>query len=510
MGGDLLRARLRNTSISIVLVLVLLLSISLPLWAAEIIILHTNDVHSRVESHLPEGAQEEQGGRVRLATLVDEIRAMYGAEKVLLLDAGDSIHGTNIDNLFGGLPSIEIMGAMGYDAFTPGNHEFNYGQEVLAQRIADAAFPTLAANVAYEDGSLFGGYSALIKEVNGVKVGIIGLVAQETPIVTHPKNVEGLRFHDPIAIAKQVAKKVRPQVDLLVALTHIGFDKDQELAQAVPELDVIVGGHSHTKLDTAVEVNGVLIVQTHEYANNLGFLHLIVEDGEIVKHDGFLLPVTPDVKKHAGVQAIIDRWDAQMQQRLGQVVGSSSISWNGEREHVRTGETNLGNLVADIIRKTADAEIALTNGGGIRASIHPGDIKVADIYSVLPFDNTLVVVELMGMDIIDALEHSVRLWPAQNGGFLQVSGLSFEVVPDALPGGRVINVKVGDTAIAAGRYYTVATNDFLAAGGDGYETLKNSVLVADTGIMFRDVVVDYFNEHPTAEEPEAGRIIFVD
>ncbi len=183
-----MRARLRNTSISIVLVLVLLLSISLPLWAAEIVILHTNDVHSRVESHLPEGAEREQGGRVRLATLVDEIRAMYGAEKVLLLDAGDSIHGTNIDNLFGGLPSIEIMGAMGYDAFTPpGNHEFNYGQEVLAQRIADAQFPTLAANVAYENGKLFAGYSALIQEVNGVKVGIIGLVAQETPIVTHPK-----------------------------------------------------------------------------------------------------------------------------------------------------------------------------------------------------------------------------------------------------------------------------------------------------------------------------------
>ncbi len=267
---------------------------------------------------------------------------------------------------------------------------------------------------------------------------------------------------------------MRPEVDILVALSHIGYDKDLELARAVPELDVIVGGHSHTKLDQAVEENGVLIVQTHEYANNLGFLHLIVEEGKIVKHDGFLLPVTADVPKHAGVQAIIDRWDAQMQQRLGQVVGSSQISWNGEREHVRTKETNLGNLVADIIRETSDADIALTNGGGIRASIHPGDIKVADIYSVLPFDNTLVVVQLMGgMDIIDALEHSVRLWPAQNGGFLQVSGISFEIVPpDALPGGRVINVKVGENAIAAGKYYTVATNDFLAAGGDGYDTLK--------------------------------------
>src|SRR5699024_10344583 len=132
------------------LVLVMLLSISLPLWAAEVIILHNNDVHSRLESHVPEGAEKEQGGRVRLATLVEQVRAEYGAHRVLLLDAGDAIHGTNIDNLFGGLPSIEVMGAMGYTAFTPGNHEFNYGQEVLAQRIKDAKFPTLAANVTYE------------------------------------------------------------------------------------------------------------------------------------------------------------------------------------------------------------------------------------------------------------------------------------------------------------------------------------------------------------------------
>src|SRR5699024_4519595 len=138
--------------------------------------------------------------------------------------------------------------------------------------IKDAKFPTLAANVTYEDGSLFAGYSALIKEVDGVKVGIIGLVAQETPIVTHPKNVEGLVFHDPIAVAKQVVRQIRSEVDLLVVLSHLGYGVDKELAKAVPELDVIVGGHSHTELQRADKVNGVLIVQAHEYANNLGFL----------------------------------------------------------------------------------------------------------------------------------------------------------------------------------------------------------------------------------------------
>ncbi|HKM42467.1 MAG TPA: bifunctional UDP-sugar hydrolase/5'-nucleotidase, partial [Limnochordia bacterium] len=451
-----MKAKFRSSSFVLVLALVTLLAVSMPSFAAEIIILHTNDVHSRVESHVPQGAEEEQGGRVRAATVVEEIRGMYGKDKVLLLDAGDSLHGMNIDNLFGGLPSIEIMNAMGYDAFTPGNHEFNYGQAVLAQRIADAKFPTLAANVS-KNGSLFAGYSALIKEVNGVKIGIIGLVAEETPIVTHPKNVEGLTFRDPIAVAKQTVQVVRPEVDILIALSHLGYAKDVELAQAVPEFDVIVGGHSHTRLETAAEVNGVIIVQAHEYANKVGFLYLEVEDKQIVNYEGFLVPVTPDVAKHDGVQSIIDDWNAQLQERLGSVVGASGVSWNGEREYVRTQETNLGNLVADVIRSTVDADVALTNGGGIRASIHAGDIRVADVYNTLPFDNSLVVVEMMGMDILEALEHSVRLLPDQNGAFLQVSGITYEVDPKALPGGRVINAKVGENRLAAGKYYTVAT-----------------------------------------------------
>ena len=504
-----MRAKFGSTGLVLVLVLVTLLSVSLPLWAAEIIILHTNDVHSRLESHVPQGLQLEQGGRVRLATLVERVREQYGANKVLLLDAGDSIHGTNIDNLFGGFPSIEVMGAMGYNAFTPGNHEFNFGQEVLTQRTLDAKFPTLAANVTFADGTLFAGYSALVQEINGVKVGIIGLVAQETPIVTHPKNVEGLTFHEPIAIAKQVAKALRPEVDVLVALSHLGYSKDVELAEAVPELDVIVGGHSHTKLAAAQEVNGVIIVQTHEYANYLGFLRLQVEDKKIVAHESRLLPVTANVAKHAEVQAIVDYWNEQVQQRLSLVVGKSDISWDGERASVRTQETNLGNLVADIIRATVGSDIALTNGGGIRASIKPGEIRVADIYTTLPFDNTLVVVEMLGMDIIEVLEHSVRLVPEQNGGFLQVSGITFEVDPNALPGGRVINVRVNGNKISTGAYYTVATNDFLAAGGDGYEVFKNATLVADTGIMLRDVMVDYFEEHPAVEAPEEGRIVIL-
>ena len=195
-------SRISKSRLVLVLVLAVLLTASMQLWAAELVILHTNDVHSRLESHIPADAEQEQGGRVRLATLVDDIRKLYGKEKVLLLDAGDSTHGTNVDNLFGGVASIRVMNQMGYSAFVLGNHDFNYGQEVLAERILRCQFPVLVANVTREDGSPLTGASAVIQEVNGIKVGIIGLVSEETPISTHPKNVVGLVFHDPFPLPR--------------------------------------------------------------------------------------------------------------------------------------------------------------------------------------------------------------------------------------------------------------------------------------------------------------------
>ena len=371
-----MRMNSRRSILVMVLVLVTVLSVNLSTWAAEIVILHTNDVHGRLVSHTPQNAEKEIGGLVRLATLVEEVRETYGS-KVLLLDAGDATHGTNIVNLFSGRSSIEVMNAMGYDALTLGNHDFNYGQDVLLECMADARFPFLAANVTDESGTLLT-YSALVQEIDGLRVGIIGVIDEETPILTHPKNVEGLVFHNPIEVASSLAKKLRPEVDILIALTHIGYLNDVKLAETAPEFDVIVGGHSHTTLEDAVDVGGVLIVQSHEYANNLGFLRLVVEDEKIVEYERNLIPVTHTVPKNEKVQAIVDKWDALLQERLSQVVGKSDISWDGERANVRTRETNLGNLVADVMRDAVDADIAFMNGGGIRASIASGDVTVGD------------------------------------------------------------------------------------------------------------------------------------
>jgi len=441
-----------------------------------------------------------------LATVVDEIRDQYG-KSVILLDAGDATHGTNVANLFQGRSTVEVMNAIGYNAMTLGNHDFNYGQEALLERMADAKFPFLAANVTTEAGEVLT-YSALVQDFGGVRVGVIGVSSLETPVTTHPNNVVGLVFHDPIQTVKQLAERLRPDVDVLIALTHIGYLEDLKLAEAVPELDVIVGGHSHTELQEAVEVGGVIIVQSHEWARNLGFLRLEIEDGKITGYEQRLIPITAAVEPHPEVQAIIDGWNSLLAERLNQVVGTTSVFFDGERANVRTRETNLGNLVADIMREATGADIAITNGGGIRASLPQGEVTIGDIYTVLPFDNTLTVIQLSGRDLLAALEYSVRLYPEQNGGFLQVSGVHFAVNPRN-SGKRVYNVRINGEVIVMDKLYTVATNDFLAAGGDGYEVLNNGIIVSDTGLMLRDVVVDYFLKHGTVDEPEGGRIIFL-
>lgn len=493
--------------VTVVLVLCVTLLASGSLWSADLVILHTNDVHGRLDSHTPRGADAEQGGLVRVATLVEEQRAIHG-DKVILLDAGDTIHGTNIVNLFGGQPAIEVMNAMGYNAMTLGNHEFNFGQETLLARVEDANFPVLGANVFYEDdGSVFT-VSAYIEEFNGIRVAVLGLVAQDTPVVTHPANVEGLRFADPVEVGAYLARrlKIHQDADVVIALTHVGYGVDEALAWAAPDIDIIVGGHSHTTLEEPANINGTIVVQANEYGNYLGALAIDVELRTVMDYDYQLIPVGADIPKHPEIAAIIDEWHEVMTARLGETVARTGMDWNGEREYVRTQETNLGNLVTDIMRAATDADIAITNGGGIRASINRGEITVEDIYTVLPFDNTLVVLELTGFQILEALEHSVRLYPEQNGGFLQVSGMSFDIDPDAAPGSRINRLRIHGFAPDLSGTYRVATNDFMAAGGDGYAILADAPVHADTGIMLRDVVVEYAQEQGVLTMPEAGRI----
>ena len=481
-------------------------------------ILYTNDFHGNLLGFTP--IDNIVGGSARIATLVKEVRNTAPGI-VLLLDAGDATHGTVLSNFFNGATVIDVMNAMGYDAMEIGNHDFNYGQGVLAERASQAHFPLLAANIKVtatgETPPFCRPY--LIERVMGVRIAIFGLITPETPIVTHPKNVVGLTFLDPIETAKRIVPMLRPSADLVIALTHIGYEMDRRLAQEVPGIHVIVGGHSHTKIDVPQRIGWVgacipcgnpIIVQAWENGKVLGRLDLEMRRMAIVRFSGRLIDVTADIPEDPEVKAIIEPYAAELQAAMSEVVGYTTVPLEGTRSLIRTQETNLGNLVADMMR-WAGCEIALENGGGIRwHRLFPaGPITRGDVYNLLPFLNTLVMMDLTGAQVKEALENSVSRYPSADGRFLQVSGLSFTFDPTKPVGSRIVDVLVGGTPLVETAVYRVVTNDFLAAGGDGYTVLMQGTNFVDTGTYLMDYMVEYLKEFSPVTPTVEGRIVVV-
>jgi len=503
----------RHRSLLVVLLLVLtLLTASVSAAAAtEIVFVHTNDFHARMEAFDFEGGP--RGGIARLAGMVNVIRGLYPG-RVLWLDAGDTTHGTTVANLFYGASVVDALNKAGLDVMAPGNHDYNYGHDVLLLRAQEAEFPILAANVFFKDtGEPFLPPYTFF-ELDGVRIAVIGFSPMSTPVTTHPKNVAALHFEDALAVAAELVPQLREQADLVVVLSHLGYEDDVLLAKAVPGIDVIVGGHSHTKLDEPVVVGDTIIVQANEYGKYLGFLKLVVEDGKIIAYEGRLIPTTADMPISQEIADVLAGWQVQLTEKLGTVIGETLVDLNGERSAVRTRETNLGNLIADIMRITIDADVAIQNGGGIRASIPAGPITLGDVYTVLPFDNTLAGIELTGAQLLAALEHGVSNWPAEWGGFPQVSGLTFTFNPNKPVGQRIVSVTVNGEPLDPNKVYRVATNDFMAAGGDSYTMMVGAPFFHGSergdGYFLRDVVAAYLEENPVVAPQVEGRIIIVE
>jgi 2',3'-cyclic-nucleotide 2'-phosphodiesterase (5'-nucleotidase family) len=412
------------------------------------------------------------------------------------------------------------MNEMKFDAMVVGNHEFDFGQDLLKKRISEAKFPVLGANV--EGLGILKPY--VIKEIGGIKAAIIGIVTDDTPISTHPRNVAGLRFIPPDDAVQKYLKELKSKADIIVVLSHIGHHADRLLAEKVKGIDVIVGGHSHTKILKPVIVGDTIILQAWEHAKALGVLDLIVEGGKIVKFEGHLEEIKPDTgKEDRAVMAIVEKWRIKVDAILDETIGEAAIDLDGD--NVRKRETNLGNLIADIMRDTSGADAAIINGGGIRASIKKGEVRVKNVYTVLPFDNYIVAIKLSGRQIKEALEHGVSAIEEGAGRFPQVSGLKFKYACSAEEGSRIKEILIDDKPIEPDKEYIIATNDFLAAGGDGYKafgeavkssknfsiiggTMKGEKLVySDSGRWLRDVVIGYIKEKKKIASPTEERII---
>jgi len=471
-----------------------------------ITILHTGDLHGHLNPFKPRQAEEYIGGIARIATLVDRIRAE--APNTILLDAGDTIHGTNLANLFKGESVIAAMNAIGYGAMTVGNHDFNFRLEILAERVAQANFPILAANVRYKTGEpvpFLKPYT--IVETGGLKIGIIGLVTTYTPIVTHPRNVEDLKFLDMMEVARDLVEQLKPQVDLIFVVAHLASKAEEEALLEVPGISVLV---SELAGERVMQVGDTILVDAGTLGKSLGRLDIAVEEGRVTSFRHQFLPITPAIEADAAVDAVLSPFRAAIEGMLAEVVGEAAVVLEGDRAVIRTRETNLGNLVADILRALTGAEISIQNSGGIRTSIDVGPITLEEIFTVLPFDNYVVSLELTGRAILAALENSVSMHPELHGRFPQVSGMSFLFDPARPAGERIVEVTIGDEPLVLDRTYIVATNDFMAGGGDGYTMLKEARAVLETGAFLRDAVATYIATHSPVAPQVEGRIRKVD
>jgi len=366
--------------------------------------------------------------------------------------------------------------------------------------------------------------SYVIKELKGIRVALIGIVTEDVPLSTHPRNVAGLRFISHTETAEKYIKELKGKADVVVVLSHIGFPADRDLAEKVKGIDVIVGGHSHTKITKPVSIGSTLIVQAWEHGKALGVLDLTVKDGKIIGFEGHLEEIKPQKGKEDRVTlAIVKKYKERVDAVLNESIGEAEMDLDGE--NVRKGETNLGNFIADIMRRASMADVTLINGGGIRTSIKKGEVRVKDVYSVLPFDNYIVAIKLTGKQIKEALEHGVSAVEDEEGRFPQVSGLTFKYSPTEKRGSRVKEVYIAGKPIDPDRTYIVATNDFLAVGGDGYkafgEAIKSSrdfpaiggmmkgekVVYSDSSRWVRDVMVEYIKEKKRIAPAVEGRII---
>ena len=495
-------------------VLGLCLSLPMPVFASvqkdgvHITILHTNDIHARVQS------TDDEGKTIGMDWLAGAIWAQKGAdEDTLALDAGDTFHGLTLINLSRGSNMAMLMNLSGFDAMTPGNHDFNFGSQRLIELARILNFPVLSANLMDKDKTqyIFRPYKSY--DFNGVKVAVIGLSTPEIAYKTNPFNVKDVAFTDPIAAAQELMPKLRASHDVVIGLMHMGLDKSsvittEQLVKAVPGFDVIIDGHSHTTLPKGMKVGNTLICQTGRYGHALGKVELVVKDHKLRKAQASLLnrqgveklAKTPD----EGVVQALQEINMQVKMETETVVAESPRELTAAREIVRTQESELGNLTADALRQATGADVAVVNGGNLRTSLPAGKITKGAVLDVFPFNNRVLTLAVDGKTLKSMLELSVQYLPAAFGGFLDVSGMTFTVDTKAPAGQRVSEVKVQGQPLAESKNYMVAVNDFTAFGGDGYEMLKGAQLKGDFGSL-EDIFVEYLQKNGL-QGIEVGRI----
>ncbi|MDX8536426.1 MULTISPECIES: bifunctional UDP-sugar hydrolase/5'-nucleotidase [Mesorhizobium] len=503
-------------------------------------ILHFNDWHSRIEGNNKYestcSAEEETkgeciGGAGRLVTAIAQERKKLEGQNVLLLNAGDSFQGSLFYITYKGAAEEEFLNQIKPDAVTLGNHEFDDGETALVPYLDKAKFPVVSANVVANDKSGAAGKikPSIVLEVGGQKIGIVGAVTNDTPELASPG--PNIAIEDDVkSITAEVEKLKAQGVNKIIAVTHIGYNRERDVIAKIPGIDVVVGGHSHTLLsNTDPKAAGpyptmvdnpdgskVPVVQAASYSKYLGEFKVVFDDNGVVKEasgDPIFLDksITPD----PAVLARIKELGAPIEELKNKEVAETTKPIDGSRDNCRARECEMGNLVSDAILdrvKGQGVEIVISNGGGLRASIDQGTVTMGEVLTVLPFQNTLATFQISGKDLVAGLESGLSQIEDGAGRFPQVAGLKYSFDKSVAPNaGRVKSVEVMEggawAPINPDKDYMVATNNYVRQGGDGYKVFAEKAKNAyDYGPGLEQVVADYLGAHRPYTPKLDGRI----
>lgn len=505
----------------------------------QLTILHINDFHSRIEainkydstcSTKETEANECFGGIARVKSAIDAKRAELKGGNLLVLDAGDEFQGSLYYSTFKSGPVAEFMNGIGFDAMAIGNHEFDDGPAELDKLIGAVKFPIISGNTVSAKGSLLDGkYKGyVIKEIGGQKVAIVSVLAKDTYETSSPG--KDITFEDEITYLQKAVKEIEGQgVNKIIALTHVGYLKDQEIAEKVDGIDVVVGGHSHTYLSSTDKKSSgpyptlvkspsgveVPVVTAYAYSKYLGDLTVTFDDkGVVTTAKGAPQLLDASVKPDEGYAARVKELGKPLEELKAKIVGSSTAAIDGDRKSCRAVECSMGNLIADASLARVAGQgitIAIANGGGLRASIDAGDVSMGEVLTVLPFQNTVATFQIDGAGIKEALENGVSQVDEGAGRFPQVAGMKYTFDRSKPIGSRITSVEVKDgdkfVPLEAAKTYGVVTNNYVRGGGDGFKTFADKAVNAyDYGPNLEDVVAEYLSSHTPYKPYTDGRI----
>jgi 5'-nucleotidase len=432
-----------------------------------------------------------RGGMARLATLVREVRRE--SPNAVFAIGGDFLSPSVESTFLQGSQMVAALDAVGLDFATFGNHEFDFGPVVLLERMKESKFRWLSANVVdRRTGRPFGGASPdILLTLGGLRVGVFGLTMADAARTSRPGPAIG--FNPPLAAGKDAAARLRTQgAQVVVGVTHQEIAEDKALASAA-DVDVILGGHEHDP--TVAEDGKTLITKGGSDARYLVQVDLwLTRDGKLVERSWRFREVSGRVAPDPAVEELVRAYGVRLDRELDTVIGRTDVPLEARTSRLRTQETNVGDLVADLLRERLGADAAFVNGGAIRTNriMPPGPLTKRDVHSLLPFTDVVLKLELSGRDLQAAVEHGLAQTDREGGGFLQVSGVRFVWDARLAAGQRIVSIAVGGNPLAAEAVYSVAVPSYLVRGGDGYTAFSRSKVVVNesSGPQVAQIVMD--------------------